>query len=81
MAEERLILLPNGLYFDPLMTAIRGARRKIQIGTYLFNTVYATRTRANEVADALIEAAQQRNVEVQVVLDNARREPEICAAN
>lgn len=81
MAAERIILLPNGLYFDPLMTAIRGAKRRIQIAMYLFKTTYANHTRANDVADALLEAVNLRGVSVEVVLDNGRWDSKVCAAN
>jgi hypothetical protein len=82
MADStRIFLLPNQLFFEPYVVAIRGAKRRIQIATYLFKTGYAERTRANVVAEELIAAVRDRGVSVEVVLDNGRRAPQVSAAN
>lgn len=70
----------DALFFDALMRAIEGAQRTIDLTTFLFKTHYAARTRANEVADALIAAAG-RGVVVRVALNQCHADPDVCQEN
>lgn len=72
-------LYPDGLLFDALMEKIAEAKFSIDIGTFIFKTSYASPTRANAVADALI--ARARSIRVRVLLNFSRTDPDVRYEN
>ena len=44
----------DGLFYDAVIAALRGARESVQIATFLIRTGYANETRANAVEAELI---------------------------
>jgi phosphatidylserine/phosphatidylglycerophosphate/cardiolipin synthase-like enzyme len=66
--EPRVTFLPNEAYFDALIPHLAQAKHEIVIGMFLFAPGDHENNRANQVKEALIDAAK-RGVRVRVLLD------------
>lgn len=80
MPASTTVLYPNGLLFEPLLSALKGAQWQIRIVMYLFKTSYAQHTRANDILDAIC-AAPPLGVDVEVILSHSEYDPQVSYEN
>ena len=78
--EPRVTLLANEAYFDTLISQLTQAQQEVVVGMFLFAPGDHENNRANQVREALIEAAK-RGVRVQVFLDISADEDFSTEAN
>lgn len=78
--EPHVTLLANEAYFEALISQLARAKQEVVVSMFLFAPGDHENNRANQVREALIEAAK-RGVRVQLFLDISRDEEFSTEAN